>query len=46
MLKTEDIKLPSGTYKHQVNHEMKIAIPTFERVEIKDEWNCDEMCDI
>ena len=44
--KTEDIKLPSDTYKHQVNHEMKIAIPTFERVEIKDEWDCDEMCDI
>ena len=46
MFKREDIKLPSDTYKHQVNHEMKIAIPTFERVEIKDEWNCDEMCDI
>ena len=29
-----------------MNHEIKIAIPTFERVEIKDEWNCDEMCDI
>ena len=25
---------------------MKIAIPTFERVELKDEWDCDEMCDI
>ena len=32
--KTEDIKLPSDTYKHQVNYEMKIAIPTFERVEL------------
>ena len=25
---------------------MKIAIPTFERVEIKDEWDCEEMCKI
>jgi len=44
--KREDIKLPSDAYKHQVNHEMKIAIPTFERIEIKDEWDCEEMCKI
>ena len=44
--KTEDIKLPSDTYKHQLNYAMTIEVPTFERVEIKDEWDCEEMCKI
>ena len=38
--------MPSDVYKQQVNYEMKIAIPTFERIEIKDEWDCEEMCKI
>ena len=25
---------------------MTIEVPTFERVEITDEWDCDEMCKI
>ena len=44
--KEENIHLPTDAYKYQFNYEMKITIPTFERVELNDEWDCDAMCDI
>jgi superfamily II DNA or RNA helicase len=44
--KYENINLPIDLYKYQYNSEIKIDVPTFERVELKDEWDCDAMCDI
>ena len=44
--KEENINLPSDTYKYQLNYEIKIKIPTFERVELNNEWDCDKKCDI
>ena len=44
--KYENINLPTDLYKYQYNTEMKIDVPTCERVELNDEWDCDAMCDI
>ena len=44
--KNVDINFPIDLYKYQYNNEIKIDVPTFERVELKDEWDCDAMCDI
>jgi len=33
-------------YSGHQNTEIKLIIPTFERLELKDEWNTDEMCNL
>ena len=44
--KTEDIKFPHDDFKTTKNVEIKIEIPSFERIEIKDEYDTDELCDV
>ena len=44
--KDVNINFPIDLYKYQFNNEIKIDVPTFERVELKDEWDSDEMCKI
>ena len=41
--KFEDIRLPTEFYKCHPNAEIKITVPTFERLELKDEWKTKEM---
>jgi hypothetical protein len=42
--KDKNIKLPPEMYSGHQNTEIKLVIPTFERLDLKDEWNTDEMC--
>ena len=44
--KDDDIKLPSENYQYKFNTEIPITRPAFERVELLDEWDADEMCRI
>ena len=44
--KIENINLPTDLYKYQYNNAIKNDVPTFERVELKGEWDCNAMCDI
>ena len=44
--KEEDIKFPSDQFKQLKNIEIKIEVPTFERIEINDEYDTNELCDV
>ena len=44
--KDDDIKLPSEKYQYKLNTEIPMFRPTFERVELLDEWDAEEMCRI
>ena len=44
--KDDDIKLPSENYQYNFNTEIPITRPAFERVELLDEWDAEEMCRI
>jgi hypothetical protein len=46
MSKTEDIKFPHDDFRINNNIEIKIEVPKFERIEIKDEYDTDELCNI
>ena len=42
--KDDNIKLPPDQYKYQYNMEIPITRPSFDRVELLDEWDTREMC--
>jgi hypothetical protein len=44
--KTEDIKFPFEYFMNKKNIEIKIDVPHFERVEIKDEYDTNEICEV
>jgi len=44
--KDENIKLPPDFYQPKYNTEIPITRPAFERVELLDEWDANEMCRI
>ena len=46
LAKTEDIKFPHDDFKQARNVEIKVEVPSFERVEIKDEYDTNELCDV
>lgn len=44
--KTDDYKLPFNDFKIVINKEIQITEPTAERVEIKNEWDTKEICNV
>ena len=46
MSKEEDIKFPTDQFKQLKNTEIKIEVPKFERIEITDEYDSNELCDV
>ena len=44
--KTDDYKLPQDNFKMIINKEIQITEPTAERVEIQNEWDTQEICNV